>query len=406
MTWTWESFMGGETRDPLIEGWYDAGAGSSGLWLQNTAACTRCSIVTSPVKNGTGAIRVGTGGIDWGQILYLLSTAPTGKLKMVQTWICLPNAPSVAFPCFYDSTTGAVCAQVGTDGRVRFVKYTAGVVTTSSQWSVSALPIDNATFAHVCWVIDPITLGSSHVWHTLYINGIPEIMWDSGAEPSYGAAWLMAVTSDGTDNTLLYVDDLCAAVSSDANDAPHITAPPIGKISAQHPTAAGDNADWTLFPNTGERADQDWDDATGNDADSTYLKVVTTGLHQDSHMEDADTLGWGAGAAPLHNPIYSLVHRMVSGIGSKWSAFTLCDLVTAITLTAPGYSYGGYGRSFTRSSGSWGRDDLGTMSVGGQTSATGMDREWRITTLMLQWLFTDSSLVKAPAPMIPQGGMF
>ena len=404
MTWTWESFMGGETRDPLIEGWSDACIAAGGLWLPYTAACQTCSIVSTPVKNGTGAIQVGATGLAQGQITYFTVTAPTGKLKMVQASVCLPSAPSGAFTFLVDAVTGGAYMQVGTDGRVRLVKNITGLP--SSQWSVSALSMDGINFADLCWVIDPITLGSTRVWNTVYINGIPEIMWDGGAEPSYGASWLMQLTASSAYCEILYVDDICAAVSSDPNDAPHITAPPIGKISAQHPTAAGDNADWTLFPNTGERADQDWDDATGNDGDSTYLKVVTTALHQDSHMQSADTLGWGAGAAPLHNPIYSLVHRMVSGIGSKWAAFTLCDLVTAITLTAPGYSYEGYGRSFTRSSGSWARDDLGTMSVGGQTSATGMDREWRITTLLMQWLFTDSSLVKAPPPMIPQGGMF
>ena len=406
MTWTWESFMGGETRDPLIEGWYDAGTSTSGLWLQNTAACENCSLVTSPVKNGTGAIKVGNAALNEGHVTYFTTTAPTGKLKILEGHFCLPSAPSGEFSLFYDTTTGAAELRVGTDGRLRCALGPA-----ASQWSVSALPMDATTFAHVCWVIDPITLGSAHVWNTVYINGIPEIMWDSGVEASYGASWLMTLGSHWTYLPELYVDDLCAAVSSDSNDAPHITAPPIGKMSAQHPTAAGDNdagppVGWTPYPNTGERYDQDWDDATGNDGDTTYNKATTTSQKRDSHMQSADTLGWGAGAAPLHNPIYSLVHRMVSGIGSKWSAFTLCDLVTAITLTAPGYSYGGYGRSFTRSSGSWGRDDLGTMSVGGQTSATGMDREWRITTLLMQWLFTDSSLVKAPAPMIPQGGMF
>ena len=396
--------MGGETRDPLIEGWCEETAGSSGLWLQNTGACVNCSIVSSPVANGTGAIKVGNAAVGIGVIRYLTATAPTGKLKMVQASVCLPAAPSGEFGLFYDSTTGAAGLYVGTDGRVRLVNNMAGLP--SSQWSVSALSMDNTTYADLCWVIDPITLGNTHVWNTVYINEIPEIMWDSGAEAAYGASWLLELGSHWEYLVELYVDDLCAAVSSDPNDAPHITAPPIGKISAQHPNAAGDNADWTLYPNTGERADQDWGDAAGNDGDTTYLKVVTTALHQDSHMQSYSDLGWGAGATILHNPIYSAISRIVNGVGTKWACHTLCDLAAVLTFTSPGYSYTGFGNSFTRSSGSWDKADLGTMSVGAQTDAMGMDREWRITSLMMQWLYTDTSLVKAPPPMIPQGGMF
>ena len=151
MTWTWESFMGGETRDPLIEGWADGTV--NGLWLPNTAACENCSLVSTPVKNGTGAIKVGNAAVGIGVIRYLTATAPTGKLKMVQASVCLPAAPSGEFSLFYDSTTGAAGLYVGTDGRVRLVNNMAGLP--SSQWSVSALSMDNTTYADLCWVMTP-----------------------------------------------------------------------------------------------------------------------------------------------------------------------------------------------------------------------------------------------------------
>jgi len=385
MTLVWNAFQGGETRDPLSDGWTD---NNHNFMKTSDDAGVKTYIVTAPVITGSGAIKIGVPG--WYGNTGALLSAPAGKVVVIEAWLCLDGPPPAAFLLLGDRFWPAIDLYCGANRRLQLRKPTGAV----SPWSRTPLATDAATLKHVVWIIDPLTLGTAHVLHYLLIDSVLQWAVDAGPEPIYDSIYQVRVNSDG--HVSIYADDVCAAYSTDPADAPHLARVPIGRVAAQHPAGAGINAAWGLFPNAGESAHQDWDDPTGNDGDSTYLFAGIPNKLHDSAMQSADALGWAAGAAILRSPAYTIIHRTVSG--SKFNGQTLCSLAAPEIISGPDTAYVAWGAALPRSAGSWARADLGTLTVGAQTGITNHDKEWRVTALMMQWLYAEAYL-----PLLPAG---
>ena len=399
MTWlySWE-FGGGETRDSLLEltGW---------------------TVITSPVKNGTGALLAPAGvGATATLLVHLLST----QISCMEAWVNYDGNPAAAdyIMRFYEANqyTGYFL-EVGTDRRVRIVYYSIPTYTPLTPWSEAVL--GNGAYTHLVCFLDPLTLGTNHVWMTVVIDDVTQFCVDLGTWNAYFDAYGRGYTGAlSTVNVDVRFDDICGLTTTSAADAPHLAAAPIVKVYAQHPNAEGANLNWGRVPNSGTWWSK-WSDATGNDGDTTALEYASVLGAQDSDFESSADLGWGAGAVVLQNyepvaglttgPVWSIVHRVVPGTGTKWQASNgpLCSLGSStVGIPDPGSSYIGTLIPLKRNSGSWAPADLGTLTAGAKTAASDMDKQWRITTLMLQWAYYDTTLSLTPAPMIPQGMMF
>jgi len=402
MTWVWQGGAGGESLDDLIDGVDCTGINP----ISGTGGIT---VISTPVKYGVGALQIPSGGVGGATILrYALNTCIT----CVQAWVNYNGNPTAAGAIFWmssESPKRAYALQVGTDRRVRIVSTTGNYnyPVPLSPWSVGTL--GNGAYTHLVWVIDPLTLGTNHVWHTVLIDEVPQIMWDCGVAPAGmnpGENAYIYLGTGGIDIGVdLRIDDVCAATSTSKADAPHLAAVPIGTVDAQHPAGAGDHADWAQYPGSGEQKYQDWDDATGNDGNTTYLVGANTAQLQDSAMESLATLGWGESAAVLRSPVWSGVIKSTSSGGTKWAANTHCNLANDETVTNPGGDWVGELHSLTRTSGSWARADAGSITAGGETGAADMTMNFLITSVMLQWLISEGSLPLTPPPMIPQGSI-
>ena len=400
MTWVWPDFAGGETRDILIEG--------AGLQSSN------CTIITSPVKTGTGALQIASGQTA-GAVFAgddLTAAQHKARISVVECQVNFDGNPTSAIGLISGNAHGAHYLEVGTDRRVRigrFLTLAEGGGGWANRipltpWSVGVL--GNGAYTHLVWVIDCLTLGSNHVWMTVIIDGITQIAQDVGAWVSTdNFGW--RVGTFGIDAGIaIRLDDVCGGTSTSAADAPHLAALPIALVDAQHPaTDTGASLTWTRYPGTGESYYQDWDDATGNDGDTTCLAInsASTAI-QTSGMETLATLGWAAGAVILENgtgvgPLWSVVHNSVSV--NKFTCNAYSTLSADVTVTKPGSTYEGKGLRLTRSGGgSWARADLDSIFAGGKNVST--DGEWRITSLMLQWLYSEASLALTPRPTMAQ----
>jgi hypothetical protein len=199
-------------------------------------------------------------------------------------------------------------------------------------------------------------------------------------------------------------------MQGNAAGAPHLTAWPKAKVTAQHPI--DDYADnWT---GVGDLSDlyKNWDDAAGNDGDTTYNWTNTTDKQQVGHGETAATIGIDADTiirsyqAAARGPVANIVHK-TSGAGTKWDGYTYFALATSVALPAPGTSYIGALHVLTRSSGSWAIADVDAIRFGLQTGpagGAGHDMKWHATSIMLQWLTYLTTLPLTTTPTLPAGG--
>jgi len=415
MTWILGGFGGGETRDALIEGCNTVDAPILGAgW----------DIITSPTKNGTGAIRIPAGQAGSAVLLDTLAdtNTPVLRINCMQAWVNYNGNPAAAHILMgMDNYTEHVgwLLEVGTDRRVRIVTHADNIPVTP--WSEAVL--GNGAWTHLVWILDPVTLGghqwkppedatagTNHTWCTVIIDDVVQISADLGPW-SYYLAGITAygfIAGDAAANVDIRLDDICGFYSTSASDAPHLLAAPIAKVAAQHPISdMGCSLTWTRFTGTNDWYTY-WDEATGNDGDTTYLGGGQECL-QTSLFESAATLGWGGSAVILEQgagvgPVWSAVYRSIAS-GTKWVYTTYCDLANNVTLADPGTTYVGVLKRLTRTSGSWADDDLGTLKAGGLGGTT-VDRPCAITTLMLQWTYYDTTLSLTPAPMIPQSCIF
>jgi len=402
MEWEWQGGAGGESLDDLIDGVDCTGINP----ISGTGGIT---VISTPVKYGTGALQIPSGSVGNATILEgALNTCIT----CVQAWVNYDGNPTAAGAIFWmssESPKRAYALQVGTDRRVRIVDHdgTYHRLVPLSPWSVGTL--GNGAYTHLVWFIDPLTLGTNHVWHTVLIDQVPQILWDCGVAPNGmnpGENAYIYLGTGGIDIGVdLRIDDVCAATSTSKADAPHLTAVPIGTVDAQHPAGAGDHADWLAVPGSGEERYEDWDDATGNDGNTTYLGGFEVSQVQDSAMESLATLGWGESAAVLRAPVWSGVIKSSADGEEKWLANTHCNLANDENVLLPGTTWVGDLHSLTKTSGSWARADAGTITAGAATGAGSMALDFSITLVMLQWLISEGSLPLTPAPMITQGSI-
>ena len=409
MTWLYGGFGGGETRDALIEGI---------TAVQTPILGAGWDIITSPVKIGTGAIRIPAGQAGSAVLLVTLAdtNTPVLRINSLQAWVNYNGNPAVAYYLMMMAATGTGYGdfgwylQVGTDRRVRICSYSTGVPLT--EWSVAVL--GNGAYTHLAWFLDPLTFGggTNHTWCTVIIDDVVQISADLGPWPYYLAGITASgrILGDAAVNVDVRLDDIGGMYSLSASDAPHLAAAPIVKVAAQHPNSdAGCTLNWARNSGTEDYYTY-WDEATGNDGDTTYLHGGQA-LLQTSLFESAATLGWGGSAVILEQgagvgPVWSAVYRSIAA-GTKWGYKTYCTSPAAnnVDLVDPGTTYVGVLKQLTRTSGSWADDDLGTLKAGALGGDT-VDRPCAITTLMLQWAYYDTTLALTPAPMIPQACIF
>lgn len=397
MTIVWEAFAGGETRDTLTDGWSD-NRSTPGLLFPTKSG--DCAIVTTPVVTGSAALKVGSAQGYLGPV----GSWATNHIQIMQFQFYIDTAPS-AVSAIIGSNMGFVSDNftLCLDASSRLQLFALAAGNTYYPISPPSAPLSTGAYHHIAWIVDPLTLGSGHTWHTVFVDSVPVLMCGGGTI----AASTRAIYVRWSSSAVYYVDDLATGYSTDAADAPHLAQVPILSVCASHPQGAGLNAAFTLVPNSGERADQDWDDAAGNDGDTTYLYAATTSKKQDSDMQSADDLSWNASATIAHNPIHTTVSK-AGGTGTKWHTYSLVLDSLGNELAAAGgivknTSYGATGLSLARSSGSWGRADLGDMVAGCQTATMDHDTQWNVTSMMMQWLYCDNEyLPLAPRPMVPQ----
>jgi len=392
MTWTWGKYYGGETLDSLIEGGHDGTSPLSASWSCNTAQKVTGVASLYAVDAGAG----------------LAPVTCSNSLDMIQGWFRVGGNPSVAGPFLgHNVDSGDFCyLELGTDRRLRFRSYNDVNGVRYSPWSVGTLA--SSGWTHITLIIDRLTLGINHTLGILYIDKLHEMTWDTGGN-HYGTTFGKLGT--GVTEVDLYVDDLCGAVSTTATDAPHLATIPVGKVLVQHPASDTADNDWTRSSGAGTWASH-WDDgaAGANDGDTTYLSnPASPPQHQYSTMQSRATVGIPAGATICHSaagkgPAHSFVHRVEVG-GTKYNVASVTSLSAGVGQSNPGTTYVGIRNLPLRTGGgSWAPADLDSLTAGFYTTGT-HDMVERVTSQMIQWLYTDESLPLAPAPMIPQGSV-
>jgi hypothetical protein len=199
----------------------------------------------------------------------------------------------------------------------------------------------------------------------------------------------------------------CAGLLSATTDAPHLVAWPKPKVTAQHPIDDYQDV-WTGVGSLTDLWDN-WNDAAGNDGDTTYNWTNTTSKQQVGHGQTAATLGIDADTiirswqAAARGPVANIVHRTVAG-GTKFNGSLYTSLSNLLGLANPSTAYLGVLAVVIRSSGSWAIADVDAIRFGLQTGAADHDYEWRATSIMLQWLTYATTLPLTTTPTLPAGG--
>ena len=397
---------GGETRDALIEGLMGAGL----------------AIISTPVKSGVGALQVPAGVAAYGTLIDVDNCNNTTIMSM-QAYPNFDGNPNSIVPIFgpvATTLTGAyiveanattrtlrICA-VGTDGDY-------ATRTPLTPWSEAAIPSGSYDTGPVVFIIDPVTLGydssgiwqANNVWLHLFVDNVEVFSFDAGVWPIAMTAAAYGISTYGVaPNVALRIDDAVGLVTTSAADAPHLAAWPIAKVDAQHPISDTATHEWGVSGNFVGTYYDFWDDATGNDGDTTYLYSAQSAKTQTSNMESLATLGWNANVTVFESatkigPVLSCVHRTVGG--TKFEGFGTTNLSSDITVVDPGSTYVGNLYRLTHTD-TWARADAGTITAGFKTGTS--DREWRVTLMMLQWTICDNEyLPLVGAPMIPQGSI-
>jgi len=397
---------GGETRDALIEDCMGAGL----------------AIISTPVKSGVGALQVPASTAAKAVLVDSLNCKNTTIMSM-QAYFNFDGNPNAIVPIFGPYITTAtgvyiveanattrtlrICA-VGTDG-----DYASRIPLTP--WSEAA--ITNGSYTCVVWIIDPLTLGANNVWLRLFVDSVEVFSFDAGVWPAAmgGIASGYGISTYGVaPNVALRIDDAVGLITTSAADAPHLAAWPLAKVDAQHPISdtGGTVGEWVRNSGTADYYTY-WDDATGNDGDTTYLSSAQTAKTNTSAMESLATLGWNASATVfeykypstgiIYGPVLSSVHKTVGG--TKFEGFGTTNLTTDQNVTDPGSTYVGRVDQLIRSPyTAWTRADAGTIIPGFKTGTS--DRDWRVTLMMLQWTICDNEFLPlVGAPMIPQGSI-
>jgi hypothetical protein len=405
-------FAGGESLDVLV----DAGT----CYGTYTTLLAGWSIVTSPVKTGVGAWRCNVNGSqengsDGGnafRLLYLSQPTATWYHAAWMEWVTLSGNPAAAFAILGDQVAdGDYALEVGTDRKVRLVKLGAGANRWSgrvskSDWSTKVLPNDDSTFMHMAVFFTAIGSPQSDCRVWLVLDEVEQ--WRVDVGESLGRLVTMAwvpCPPIGSVNAGIYVthDDMCGLKGA-AGDSPTTTAWP--KPGVHRQLAISDvAANWTASGG-GAGSYVEWDDAAGNDGDTTRNYASASLKTQYGKGQTAATMGitghtiihaaGDASRAPLFNAIYKS-----AGAGTKWGVKPWNGYGTGseTEIIDRGTSYAGEAQIFdcTGSPYTWAAADVGGLNFGMQTLDP-IDRLCNVTLCMMQWLtyITTLPLVSAP----------
>ena len=389
-------FFGGRSKDSLVDG--GCGALPAGWSFADVGGVPCVSVLI----DGAQAAIPGRG--------CSLASSMATRLVGVMAQVNLSASPSVGFCLVGYPANSVVCLECGTDGKVRIVKLGTSPNrwsgrTALSGWSTDALPIGGTHFHHLAHIHNPLTLGTANIWHTVLMDTIEELSLDIGSELPYSLQLCPNIDNVDADISVRMYD--CVGMQGNAAGAPHLTAWPLAKVTAQHPI--DEYADvWTGVGSLTDLWDN-WNDAAGNDGDTTYNWTNTTNKQQVGLGETAATLSisgetvFTAYGAATRGPVANLVHRTVAG-GTKFVASLYTSLSALVGISNPGTTYFGQIESIIRSSGSWAIADVDSIRFGLQTAATDHDYEWRATSIMLQWCTYLTTLPLTTTPTLPAGG--
>ena len=395
-----QSFFGGKSKDAYVDGGYIGTV--SGKWSYVDVGSVACVSVLIDGAHDVEPLR----GIE----------DPNGWVSGPMSRLNLSGTPGVGFCLIGRAYNGVLCLECGGSdsgnaGKVRLVKLGTSPNrwsgrTVLSAWSATALPLTGTTLTHLASFLDPMTLGTSHCWGSVVIAGSENLSLDVGAYVSNQMLlWCPNIDNVNAGISVRMTD--CVGLKSLLSaDAPHLVHWPIGKVTRQTPINDSVGQDqWTGYP---EATDQykNWWDAAGNDGDSSYNKATTTSLQQGSGGASAATLGISGDTVILSTggfgvgPVGNLVHRTVSGVGSKYSVAFYAGSANDQTLNDPGTSYIGVSVPLVRSSGSWTISDVDGISFGLKTLSSSHDKEERCTMEMLQWVTYSDVLPLTTTPSL------
>jgi len=376
-------FFGGESRTLLVDGYK----------VTPTASPTGWANVTTPIKTGVGATRINVNGSQHAGANSVLDFRNT-YLSLWHAWVTQSGAPSAAY-CLTGAPGGSfpasISLEVGTDSKIRLVATPGAWAarTALSGWSTTALATDDATFKEVALFLDPLTLGTSHVWATLFIDGTEQWSLDIGAYGTSATAFYPCpVVADA--GIYVTLDDVAGLRSTASADAPHLKDWPKPEVHRQLPIADTAEDDW-VASGGGSGDYGEWDDSAGPDNDTTYNRNITTwaNKHQVSDGQTEATVGidthtviQGVSEA---GPACNIVYRD-EGDGAKWAGAAYNSLGTAGALLSPGTTYIGGAAVFYKSGG-WVITDVTALNFGCQVPyGAEHNLTWRVTLCMMQWL--------------------
>jgi len=376
------SYFGGESGTLLADG-STSGAAPAG-WAN----------VTTPVKTGVGATRINVNGSQSAGSRAALAFFNT-YIGCWHAWVVQSGAPSLAY-CLAGATSqpNSLALEVGTDSKIRLVQTDATATwanrTGLTGWSTDALATDDATFKEVALFFDPLTLGTSHVWATLFINDVQQWSVDIGALAVASSAMY---TCPAVANAAIYLtlDDVAGLNTTTAADAPHLKDWPKPEVHRQLPIADTAEDDW-VASGGGSGDYTEWDDAAGPNDDTDYNRNITSwaNKHQVSDGQTEATVGIDTHTViqgPTEGgPCINIVYRGEAD-GTKWAGAFYNSLGTiSNTPASPGTTYIGSAGSFFKSGG-WAITDLTALNFGCQVpNGAEHNLTWRVTMCMMQWL--------------------
>jgi len=396
MSVLWVAFCGGESQQTDKDG------------SVTPAAAAGWTVVTSPKVTGIGAWRCNANGshatAPYVAVGYFAASTPIGAWEAQAV---LSGSPSNAFCLAGENTDSALALECGTDGKLRLVRLGTGAArwtgrTALTGWSATALATDDSTFKHLFFSSDPLTLGATHSWVALLIDGVEQWTVDVG---SLTAQYVYCVPNIGSVNSGVSVtlDDIFGMIGTDAGDAPHLVPWPVGEVYNSYPKSNLSQS-WTASGG-GAGSFSEWDETSAHDSDTTYNKATTTNKFQTSYGQTAADLGISGHTVILNGvagyaPALLFWHRIVSGVGTKFNGWTTCQNATDVQVSQPPTSYTATGVLLERTSGSWSISDVGSW-YGLKTEASAHDNEWRCTKEQVHWPVYIDTVQAATTPRLP-----
>lgn len=391
MAFTWITYpMGGESQETLLEFPLNNGTDVS---LSNTVAITGARVYDLDFT---------TAGNDaWVTAVGYLNT----RIQITYFGVYVVSAPVTnELPVLYDNTNGRTLLGLGTDLKFRLYDSAGNLLATSS-----AISTGTATWCVL--ISDPLTLGTSNVWCTFYIDGTAEWSLDIGV-PGWGVNRYFGKATAPDCDIHLYLDDILFRQSTSASDSPDLVAYPRLRVDTAFPNADTSDDDWFLKAGSAGSADfRQWDELGGHDGDGTYNHTNTVSDLQLSEFQDAAQLGWGANALP-YDAWLRYVEKVVGGskfYGRETARLDGVYTVNSWDTSGPGAAYAasGWWTVSRPGGGAWTRADLANYKAGLETNSSSHDEDWKVTLLTTAWVYEDDTTDRLPlatTPSLPSVG--